>query len=373
MVSASGWVYKYCRQDMHFLAFLSQKCEDMLPFCPVFSSMSYLKCAVIGVGYLGRFHAQKYQSLPNVELIAVCDTNKAQCDAVAEELGVAACYDYQELFGKVDAVSIAATTNQHFTIAQNCISAGIHVLIEKPITETVEQADKLITLAKIHGVKLQVGHLERFNSARLALDDYLDRPLFIESSRLAPFNPRGTDVNVILDLMIHDIDIIQTLVKSPIAHIDAQGSPILSRGVDIASARIRFENHCVANITASRISFKSERKTRIFQPHSYISIDFQNKQFAVFKKGQGEMFPGIPDIVRHESVFEKSDALLEEIKAFVYCVLSNTKPLVTGEEGREALATAEKINALVAENLELAGQREQEGQQGQHEKHEQPA
>lgn len=313
--------------------------------------MSALKCAVIGVGYLGRFHAQKYKMLPNIELVAVCDVNQANSDAVAQELSVDAYYDYRQLFGKVDAVSIAATTNKHYDIAKDCIEQGIHVLIEKPITETVKQADALISLAEKHNIKLQVGHLERFNSARLALEEYLDKPLFIESQRLAPFNPRGTDVNVILDLMIHDIDIIQAIVKSPITHIDAQGSPILSQAIDIANARITFENQCIANITASRISFKTERKTRIFQPNSYISIDFQNKQFALFKKGEGEMFPGIPDITRHQSIFEKGDALLEEITAFTQCIINNTTPLVTGQEGREALATAEKINSLIARNL----------------------
>lgn len=315
--------------------------------------MSLLKCAVIGVGYLGRFHAQKFKMLPNVELLAVCDSEQSTCDAVASELEVLACYDYRELFAKVDAVSIAATTNQHYNIAKACIQAGIHVLIEKPITETVKQADELIALAKAHQVKLQVGHLERFNSARLALDEHLSRPLFIESNRLAPFNPRGTDVNVILDLMIHDIDIILTMVKSPIAHLEAQGTPILSQAIDIANARITFANRCIANITASRISFKTERKMRIFQPNSYISIDFHNKQFALFKKGEGEMFPGIPDVVRHQSVFEKSDALLEEIKAFIECIKKDSIPLVTGEEGRDALATAENISALITKNLKL--------------------
>lgn len=316
-----------------------------------FSSMTAIKCAVIGVGYLGRFHAQKYRMLPDVELIGVCDVNQLSSDAVAQELEVPAYYDYHNLFGKVDAVSIAATTNQHFAIAKECLNQGIHVLIEKPITETVNQADQLITLAKKNHVKLQVGHLERFNSARLALEEHLERPLFIESQRLAPFNPRGTDVNVILDLMIHDLDIIQSIVKSPIISIDAQGSPILSQAIDIANARITFANQCVANITASRISFKTERKTRIFQPNSYISIDYHNKQFALFKKGEGEMFPGIPDIIRHQSVFEKGDALLEEIKAFINCIQNDTLPLVTGFDGRNALATAEKINALINTNL----------------------
>ncbi|MBA2656465.1 MAG: Gfo/Idh/MocA family oxidoreductase [Tatlockia sp.] len=313
--------------------------------------MSILKCAVIGVGYLGRFHAEKYQSLANANLLAVCDINKEACEAVSKALKVPAYSDYKELFGKVDAVSIAATTNKHYEIAKDCLQQGIHVLIEKPITETVQQAEELIAIAKMQNLKLQVGHLERFNSARLALDEYLEHPLFIESHRLAPFNPRGTEVNVILDLMIHDIDLIHTIVNSPITHIDAQGTPVLTKSIDIANARITFANHCVANVTASRVSFKSERKTRIFQPNSYISIDYQNKEFAVFQKGEGEMFPGIPEITRHQSVFEKGDALLEEIKAFLHCIENNTTPLVTGEEGKEALSTAAKITNLIDLNL----------------------
>ena len=315
------------------------------------SIMTKIKCAVIGVGYLGRFHAQKYQMLSNVELVGVCDLNEASCTAVAKELNVPAYFDYRALFGKVDAVSIAATTNAHFAIASECLKQGIHVLIEKPITETVEQGKELIKLAKAHHAKLQVGHLERFNAARLALDPHLEKPLFIESHRLAPFNPRGTDVNVILDLMIHDIDIIQTIVHSPIKHIDAQGAPVLSKSIDIANARITFENQCVANVTASRVSFKTERKTRIFQANTYISIDYQNKEFAVFQKGEGEMFPGIPEIIRHQSVFEKGDALLEEIKAFIQCIEQDSAPLVTGEEGCSALATAEKITSLIDTQL----------------------
>ncbi|MFC3908574.1 Gfo/Idh/MocA family oxidoreductase [Legionella dresdenensis] len=313
--------------------------------------MSVLRCAVIGVGYLGRFHAQKYKMLDNVELIGVCDVNQQACDRVAEELEATAYYNYQDLYGKVDAVSIAATTNRHYQIALDCITNGIHVLIEKPITETVEQAHELIELARKHNVKLQVGHLERFNAARLALDDHLDNPLFIESQRLAPFNPRGTDVNVILDIMIHDIDLIQSIVNSPVAHIDAHGAPVLTSSIDIANARITFENKCVANVTASRISYKTERKTRIFQHDSYISIDYQNKQFAIFQKGDGEMFPGIPEITRHESVFDKGDALLEEIRAFAECIHHDTQPLVTGEDGKNALKTAATITALINTNL----------------------
>lgn len=306
---------------------------------------------MIGVGYLGRFHAQKYQSLDNSELIAVCDINQDICEQVSRELNVPAYFDYRELYDKVDAVSIAATTNVHFKIAQDFLANGIHVLLEKPMTETVEQAEMLIKLASENKVKLQIGHLERFNAARLALDPHLDEPLFIESHRLAPFNPRGTDVNVVLDLMIHDIDIIQAIVDSPVKKIDAHGAPVLTKSIDIANARITFENQCVANVTASRISFKTERKTRIFQRNSYISIDYQDKKFAVFEKGEGEMFPGIPEIIRHQSAFEKGDALYEEIKAFLNCIEKNAQPLVSGREGCTALATAEKISALINHDL----------------------
>lgn len=313
--------------------------------------MIKLKCAVIGVGYLGRFHAQKYHALDNVELVGVCDVNPGVSQSVGAELGVEAYTDYSDLFGKVDAVSIAATTSAHFDIVKACLQNGIHVLVEKPITETVPQAEELISIASDKNLKLQVGHLERFNSARLALDEHLQQPLFIESQRLAPFNPRGTDVNVVLDLMIHDIDIIQSIVHSPIKTIDAQGAPVLTKSIDIANARITFENHCVANVTASRISYKSERKTRIFQQNTYISIDYQNKQFAVFEKGEKEMFPGIPEITRHQSAFEKGDALLEEIKAFVQCIQDDTVPLVTGEDGCAALSTAERITSLINNDL----------------------
>lgn len=313
--------------------------------------MNPIKCAVIGVGYLGRFHAQKLKNIPNSNLIAVCDLDKKSTDAVAAELNVIPCYDYKEILKDIDAVSIAATTKAHYEIAKNCLNAGVHVLIEKPITETVEQAKELIAIAKKNHLKLQVGHLERFNSVRMALDDYLDRPRFIESQRIAPFKPRGTDVNVILDLMIHDIDILQSIVDSPIKHIDAQGTPILSDGIDIANARIHFENACVANVTASRISFKSERKTRIFQPNSYISIDYQNKKLAVFEKGEGEMFPGIPEILRHESCFENSDALYEELQSFINCIANDTAPVVTGEDGCNALFIASQITDKINQHL----------------------
>ncbi len=314
--------------------------------------MNKIKCAVIGVGYLGRFHAQKLKQLDTAVLGAVCDIDQQAADNVANELDTRACYDYQSIFKDIDAVCIAATTKAHYEIAKQCIENKVHVLVEKPITETVAQAKELIQLAQFHNVKLQVGHLERFNSARMALNDFLDKPQFIESQRIAPFKPRGTDVNVILDLMIHDIDILQSIVDAPITQIDAQGAPILSNDIDIANARLHFANGCVANVTASRISFKSERKTRIFQPNSYISIDYQNKKFAVFEKGSGEMFPGIPEILRHESCFENSDALYDEIASFIECIQLNKTPVVTGVDGCNALEIASQITHKINLHLE---------------------
>lgn len=313
--------------------------------------MNKIRCAVIGVGYLGRFHAQKYQQIPNAELVAVCDLNQEQSQAVGLELNVPAYTNYRDLLGQVDAVSIAATTSTHYELAKAFLEQGIHVLLEKPITETAEQAKELIELSQKHHAKLQIGHLERFNSARLALDNYLEIPLFIEAERLSPFTPRGADVNVILDLMIHDIDLILNIVKSPITSILAQGTPVVTKNIDIANVRMSFANHCVANLTASRISFSTSRKTKIVQSNSFLSIDYQNKQLSVFKKGTGEMFPGIPDIVHELQEIKKGDALLEEIKAFLKSIEENSTPLITGEDGLIALQTAEQITSLIHHNL----------------------
>lgn len=313
--------------------------------------MNKIRCAVIGVGYLGRFHAQKYKSLPNAHLVAICDANKHVADAVSQELQVPGYTQYSDLFGQVDAVSIAASTRSHFDIAKAFLEQGIHVLIEKPITETTAQAVELIELAKKHQVKLQVGHLERFNSVRLALDDYLDSPLLIESERLAPFNPRGADVNVVLDLMIHDIDLIQNMIKSPIVSLQAQGTPILTQAIDIANARITFANGCVANLSASRCSNKPERLMRIVQSNGYLAVDYQHTHLTVFKKGTTEMYPGILDLSNQKLEFTKSDALLEEIKAFIKCIAEDSIPLVTGEDGMYALDTAEQITSLIHASL----------------------
>jgi len=228
----------------------------MNPSLSLSKTTTPLRTGVIGVGYLGKFHVEKYAKLPHSKLTAVCDINQASCEKAANEYQCKAITDYHDLVGLVDAVSIAVPTDLHYPIAKTCLENGIHVLLEKPMASTVAQADELIRIAKENHCVLQIGHLERFNSTLQALENVLDNPQFIESFRLAPFRLRGSDINVILDLMIHDIDIIQYIVKSPIAKIDANGASVLSKHTDIANARITFESGCVANVTASRVSLK---------------------------------------------------------------------------------------------------------------------
>jgi predicted dehydrogenase len=310
--------------------------------------MNKLKCAVIGTGYLGKFHAEKYAALPDCELVAVVDTNQEVASEVAEKNHTKSLSDYQPLLGEVDAVSVVVPTSLHHTVSKDFLNAGAHVLVEKPITVTVAEADELINIAKDKKLILQVGHLERFNPAILGLDNVKEKPIFIESDRLSPFNPRANDVSVVLDLMIHDIDIILAMVDSEVERIDASGTAVLTKGTDIANARIAFKNGCVANVTASRISMKMERKMRMFRPDAYVSVDFQNKVLTQHRTGSKEMFPGVPEIETEESVFEDGDALLEEIKHFINCIQTNENPLVSGEAGRAALATAIEITKLLS-------------------------
>jgi predicted dehydrogenase len=309
--------------------------------------MKPLRCAVIGVGYLGKFHAEKYAALPDCELVAVADPDAAAAGSVAAKTGARPVADYRELLGQVDAVSIVVPTSLHHQVAKDFLLAGAHVLVEKPITVTVEEADELIGLAKRNRLVLMVGHLERFNAAVLGLDLSEDKPIFIESHRLAPFKPRANDVSVVLDLMIHDIDIILDLMDCELERIDAKGVPVLTHDIDIANARLAFKNGSVANVTASRVSLKVERKMRMFMPNCYVSVDFQNRALTRHRKGEGEMFPGIPEILSEESIFENGDALLEEIRHFVACVREGREPLVSGQAGRRALATAIEITRLL--------------------------
>jgi len=306
--------------------------------------MKTIRAAVIGVGYLGNFHAQKYAAIQGVELVGVVDSNLVRAAQIGAELGTTAYSDHRELIERVDAVSVVVPTQFHHTVARDFLTAGVNVLIEKPITVTIAEADELIAIADQQKVVFQVGHLERFNPALVALGDILVEPLFIESVRIAPFKPRGTDVNVVLDLMIHDIDIIQHIVGSPVERIDAVGAPVFTGEEDIANARILFANGCVANVTASRISLKSERKMRIFQRDTYITLDFQNRKVLIAQKGSGELFPGIPNVKVDEKELGESDALLNEIESFISAIREGRQPQVSGRDGRMALETALKIN-----------------------------
>ncbi|MDX9708354.1 MAG: Gfo/Idh/MocA family oxidoreductase [Trichloromonas sp.] len=307
--------------------------------------MAKLRAAVIGVGYLGRFHAQKFAMLDDVELVGVVDASAERAAEVAAEVGARAFTDHREVLPLVDMVSVVVPTQHHFEVARDAFEAGCHVLLEKPVTRTVEEADRLVALAREKNRIFQVGHLERFNPAILALRGVINNPRFIESHRLAPFKPRGTDVNVVLDLMIHDIDIILSIVGCPIKTVNSVGVPVLSPEADIANARLQFENGCVANVTASRVSREAMRKVRIFQPDAYISIDYQERKIAIYRKLAGEsMIPGLPNITMEQKSFDQSDALLEEVRSFVEVVRTGGRPVVSGEDGRRALEVALQID-----------------------------
>jgi predicted dehydrogenase len=326
--------------------------------------MEQIKAAVIGVGYLGRFHAQKYAQSPRCRLEAVVDARAQAREQVAAELGTRPLADYRELLGKVDAVSVVTPTPAHFAIARDFLLAGAHVLVEKPITETPREARELIDLADRCGRVLQVGHLERFNSAILAAEPYLRSPRFVECHRLAPYKERGTDVNVVLDLMIHDIDLVQTIVGAPVATIDAIGTPVFSEAIDIANARIRFANGCVVNATASRVSLKTERKMRLFEDDAYLSLDLQQKILTLIRKrAPGEAAGALPVSIEEQSL-EQGDALKAEIEAFLESIRTGKPPVVSGEDGLMALETAMRITEQVHESLatrQLMGRGPQHG------------
>jgi len=297
--------------------------------------MKPLRIGVVGVGHLGKFHAEKYARMEGVELVGIADIIADRVHDVANRLGTKAFIDYKDLIEKVDAASIVVPTDLHFPASHDFLEAKVDLLIEKPITETLDDADTLIQLADSKGLIIQVGHLERFNPAILALSEVIDRPLFIESDRLSGFGERGTEVDVVLDLMIHDIDIILSLVKSPIKSIHAVGVPVVTPRVDIANARLIFENGCVANVTASRISMKSMRKIRFFQKDTYVSVDYASHDVTVIRKdGKGTKLP-VPGMSMNRSKFEKADSLDAELKAFVQspCKL----PLILSDRSRQVL------------------------------------
>jgi predicted dehydrogenase len=302
-----------------------------------------LRAAVIGAGYLGNFHAQKYAAIPDVRLEAVVDVDERRAGEVAQRVGTRAATDYLSLLRHIDVASVVVPTEAHHAVAKACLEAGVHILVEKPVTRTVQEAAELVALAAAKGCVFQVGHLERFNPAIQAVRTQITRPLFIESDRLAVFKPRGTDVNVVLDLMIHDIDLILSLVRSEITDVRSSGFKVLTDAVDIANARIEFADGCVADVNSSRVSQQSLRKLRIFQPDLYVSIDCEQFHVRTVRKEADAGPDGMPRIVSQEQQFEKADPLLAEIGSFLDAVREGREPVVSGEEGRRALAVALEV------------------------------
>lgn len=306
-----------------------------------------LRAAVIGTGYLGRFHAQKYAALPDVELVCIVDSDPGRAAAMGAELGVPFATDFRQIPGPIDVASVVVPTCHHHEVALPLLEAGVHLLVEKPITTTAEEAQELINAANKSGVTLQVGHLERFNPAVQVLLREIDKPLFIEAHRLSKFSGRATDVDVVLDLMIHDLDILLALVKSPLKEIRATGVPVMTPNVDLANARLSFEDGCTANLTASRMSFKDMRKFRVFHPGGYIAADCAEKQNLIFRKPTELGGLPAPEIVNHG----QADNLLEEIKSFLGTVRQQTPLAVSAADGLEALKLATMINETIQAEL----------------------
>jgi len=331
--------------------------------------LAKLKVGVIGVGHLGRLHVQNYKLIPGIELVGIYDKDHDRANQVADEFQITAYPELGALLSQIQAASIVVTTKSHFDIASLCLRHGIHCLVEKPITSSLAEAEELIELARKGGLILQVGHIERFNPAILALRDFELKPMFIESHRLASFNPRGTDVAVVLDLMIHDIDIILHLVKNPVSKIDASGVAVVTDEVDIANARLGFENGCVANITASRISQKKMRKMRLFQRNAYIGIDFLQKFSEIYQLVDAAAEPIRPDqfpiefgqiehggrskkIIYERRQSDATNALKLELESFFHSVRTGSRPEVSGEEGKEALRVALAITDMIKSQLQ---------------------
>jgi predicted dehydrogenase len=323
--------------------------------------VSVVRCGVIGVGHLGKFHAKKYSILDNCELVALADPNPKNALPLSKELKCDYVRDYKEILKNVDVVSIVAPTSLHYEIASHVLKSGVNVLLEKPITDSVKEAKSLNKIAQTNNVLLQIGHLERFNPAILKLKEiyqephssqYKLEPQFIEAVRIAPFKPRAIDVDVIVDLMIHDIDLILEMVDSPVSKIFAKGAKVLSNTIDIANARIQFLNGCVANITSSRVSDKTERKMRIFAKDAYHSIDFQDWQLkSTFVEGQKSTSINNKKITARTYKIEHSDALETEIRKFIHSFTSSSPVVVSASDGIKALETAILITEKIHESV----------------------
>ncbi|MBC8382264.1 MAG: Gfo/Idh/MocA family oxidoreductase [Candidatus Cloacimonetes bacterium] len=321
-----------------------------------------MRAGVIGVGHLGQHHARIYSELENIDSVGIYDTDRKRAREIAEKNGCQVYDNLDELLLNSDLLSIASPTQTHYDYSKYCVEQGKHVLVEKPICSTLDDARKIVALVEKHGVKFQVGHIERFNPAIMALSSILLRPIFIEANRLAPFTPRGSDVPVVYDIMIHDIDIILSLVQSRVKEIKAVGVPILTNDIDIANAKIEFENGALANITSSRISLKKERKIRFFQKDMYISLDYQDKKVRVVQKNPqvDEIMKDVMAGKRDANIFElfrteelpiiEKEPLKAEIESFVNSIETNTRPIVNAQDGYEALRVAHKIIENIEQN-----------------------
>jgi predicted dehydrogenase len=315
-------------------------------------SKDLIKTAVVGVGYLGKFHAEKFAKSKKAELVAIVDSDEASRNKWAKKYRAKAVSDFRQLpdLG-IQCASVVTNTSAHHEIASFLLQNGIDVLVEKPMTVTTNEARHLIELSKKHNRILQVGHLERFNPAFRALKSVLYRPWFFEVRRIAPFKARATDVDVVLDLMIHDIDIVAHLVGEPVVHIEAVGVPVLTKTIDIASARLTFRGGAIANVTASRAALTSERTIRIFQPNLYISLDFEKKKLKIYQKSKDIDSKGFPKISVNEHSVKERDALEHEIDSFINCVIGRNEPEVRGEDGLRALELTERIHKAFADSF----------------------
>ncbi len=300
-----------------------------------------LKVAVIGVGHLGEFHVQKYKAIPSVELVGVVDVRRDRAKEIGDRYQTPVYFDHHDILDQVDAVSLSVTTEMHFHVAKDILSRGIHMLIEKPITYDLHDADALIDMAKKHRLVFQVGLVERFNPAIVQMERLLSKPVFIEAHRMNLFAKRGLDVDVVLDLMIHDLDIILHIVPSKVARVHATGMAVITDKTDIASVRLVFEDGTAANLTASRVSGKMLRKIRVFQPDAYISADCGKRQVTVIGlDDEVRDEDGFPAVTTKKTQYEGFDPLADEINAFVAAVKNGTRAVVTGEDGRNALKVA---------------------------------
>jgi predicted dehydrogenase len=305
--------------------------------------MKKLRVGVVGVGHIGSNHARIYADLPMAEFVAIYDIDRARGNEIAAKYNAKAADSLDEFAGLIDAASIATPTNAHFSIARHLLSGGKHLLIEKPITEKTSDARELARLAAEKGLVLQVGHVERFNPVLSALEQRLTHPRFIEAHRLSPYPNRSTEIGVVLDLMIHDLEIILHLVDAPVENIDAVGVPVLSRGEDIANARLRFAGGCIANVTSSRISPERMRKIRVFQEDAYLSLDYQGQSGEIYRRVDGH-------ITREPVAIEKEEPLRQQLASFVDCALTGGEPKVSGSHAAAALELAVEITRRIAAN-----------------------